>query len=112
MHQYLYLEIIILYMFILPIDLILMTTLSYLITLMLKLPEAGNAYFVSIFNLTYGQFKTTTQREGLIKESANSNSSSNSNAAMTAVLTGQKNVNNAWISTEDNYHLIIRAIIT
>lgn len=66
--------------------------------------EAGNAYFVSIFNLTYGQFKTTTQREGLIKESANSNSSSNSNAAMTAVLTGQKNVNNAWISTEDNYH--------
>ncbi|WP_273730201.1 SGNH/GDSL hydrolase family protein [Leuconostoc mesenteroides] len=66
--------------------------------------EAGNAYFVSIFNLTYGQFKTTTQREGLIKESANSNSSSNSNAAMTAVLTGQKNVNNAWISMEDNYH--------
>ncbi|QEA59711.1 SGNH/GDSL hydrolase family protein [Leuconostoc koreense] len=66
--------------------------------------EDGNAYFVSIFNLTYGQFKTTTQREGLITESASSNSNSNSNAAMTAVLTGKNNVNNAWISTEDNYH--------
>lgn len=64
----------------------------------------GNAYFVNIFDLTYGQFKTVAQRKKLVKEAASSNSSSNSNAAMTAVLTGQKGVSNAWISTEDNYH--------
>ncbi|MGX4593028.1 SGNH/GDSL hydrolase family protein [Leuconostoc sp. JNUCC 76] len=64
----------------------------------------GNAYFVNIFDLTYGQFKTAAQREKLILESASSNNSTSSDAAMTAVLTGKAGVNNAWISTDDNYH--------
>ncbi|GMA69142.1 hypothetical protein GCM10025879_03880 [Leuconostoc litchii] len=64
----------------------------------------GNAYFVSIFQLTYGQFTTSAERKELIKQSTDSNSSTKSNAAMTAVLTGKQNINNDWISTDDNYH--------
>ncbi|MBK0039969.1 SGNH/GDSL hydrolase family protein [Leuconostoc pseudomesenteroides] len=64
----------------------------------------GNAYYVSSFDLTYGQFKTKSQRQKLVKQIENDSLEKNATKTMTAVLTGQTGVDNNWISKDDNYH--------
>ena len=64
----------------------------------------GNAYYVSSFDLTYGQFKTKSQRQKLVKQIESDSLEKNATKTMTAVLTGQTGVDNNWISKDDNYN--------
>ncbi|MDR2660585.1 MAG: SGNH/GDSL hydrolase family protein [Lactobacillaceae bacterium] len=64
-------------------------------------------HYVSSFDLTYGQFKTSSQRSQLIKQvesSANTSNAKDATKEMTGVLTGKSSIDNNWISNEDNYH--------
>lgn len=65
----------------------------------------GPAYFVDINHLmSYGQYKTTTQRQHLIKSSEKANNGQASQKELLTIM-NQRNKNlNEYISTEDNFH--------
>lgn len=63
-----------------------------------------NSYYVSTFDLTFGQYKTKSAQTTLSNQAQKQTSAKSQQQATTSALTGEMVTNNQWISSTDNYH--------
>ncbi|CAM3122153.1 GDSL-type esterase/lipase family protein [Leuconostoc rapi] len=63
-----------------------------------------NSYYVSLYQLTFGQYNNKKLRQTLNKKVKPISKKTDDNAEMTATLLGETTVKNNWISETDNYH--------